>query len=130
MNKLYVPIDRLDLIQKYTGVGGRSPALDRLGGQSWGRTKKRVRREMEEMAVELLNLYAARKTVEGFSFSADSVWHREFETAFPWTLTPDQARAIEEVKRDLESPNPMDRLLCGDVGFGKTEVALRAAFKS
>ena len=129
-DRLYVPIDRLDLIQKYTGVGGRSPALDRLGGQSWTRTKRRVRRQMEEMAVELLNLYAARKTVEGFSFSADAEWQREFEAAFPWALTPDQARAIEDVKRDMQNPAPMDRLICGDVGFGKTEVALRAAFKA
>jgi transcription-repair coupling factor (superfamily II helicase) len=129
-DRLYVPVDRLDLVQKYSGAGGKPPALDRLGGQSWGNTKRRVRREMEEMAVELLNLYAARKTVEGHAFAPDTEWQREFETAFPWTLTPDQERAIEAVKRDMEGAAPMDRLLCGDVGFGKTEVALRAAFKA
>jgi len=129
-DRLYVPMDRLDLVQKYLGSGAVHPALDRLGGQSWGRTKKRVRKAMEEMAVELLNLYAARKTQSGHAFGADTEWQKEFETSFPWQLTPDQARAIEEVKRDMEKPDPMDRLLCGDVGFGKTEVALRAAFKS
>jgi len=129
-DRLYIPMDRLDLVQKYVGSGGKNPPLDRLGGQSWGRTKKRVRKAMEEMAVELLNLYAARKTQEGHAFASDTEWQREFETSFPYQLTPDQARAIEEVKRDMEKPDPMDRLLCGDVGFGKTEVALRAAFKA
>jgi transcription-repair coupling factor (superfamily II helicase) len=129
-DRLYVPMERLDLVHKFSGTGGKVPALDRLGGQSWTRTKSRVRKAMEELATELLNLYAARKTVEGFSHAEDTDWQREFEQAFPFDPTPDQARAITEVKRDMETPSPMDRLVCGDVGFGKTEVALRAAFKA
>jgi transcription-repair coupling factor (superfamily II helicase) len=129
-DRLYVPIDRLDLVHTYSGAGARTPNLDRLGGQSWARTKRKVRREMQEMAADLLNLYAARKTVDGHSFPGDTDWQAEFEAAFPFELTPDQGRAIVDVKGDMESPAPMDRLLCGDVGFGKTEVALRAAFKA
>jgi transcription-repair coupling factor (superfamily II helicase) len=129
-DRLYVPMDRLDLIHRHSGAGDRKPSLDRLGGQSWTRTKRRVRREMQEMATELLNLYAARKTVDGYPFPVDGEWQKEFEAAFPYELTRDQVRSIEEVKRDMEGADPMDRLLCGDVGFGKTEVALRAAFKA
>jgi transcription-repair coupling factor (superfamily II helicase) len=129
-DKLYVPMERLDLVHKYSGTGEKSPALDRLGGQAWGRTRSRVKKAMEVMAAELLNLYAARKTVEGFTFPPDTEWQKEFEAAFPYELTADQSRAVEEIKRDMEQPTPMDRLLCGDVGFGKTEVALRAAFKA
>ena len=129
-DRLYVPIDRLDLIHKYSGSGDKSPALDRLGGQSWTKTKKRIKKSMEEMAAELLNLYAARKTVEGYAFAEDTEWQREFEAAFPYEMTADQARAMDVVKKDMEGPDPMDRLLCGEVGFGKTEIALRAACKA
>jgi len=128
-DKLFVPVTRLDLVQKYSGVGGRAPTLDRLGGTGWVKTKQRVRKAMQDMAAELLNLYAARKTVTGHAFGPDTEWQRDFETAFPYELTMDQQIAVNDIKRDLESITPMDRLLCGDVGFGKTEVALRAAFK-
>ncbi len=126
--KLFVPVERLDLIQKYTG--GSKPPLDRLGGTTWERAKTKVKKAMRDMAEELLKLYAARKAVAGFAFSADTHWQEEFEDAFAFTLTPDQATAIADIKRDMESSTPMDRLLCGDVGYGKTEVAMRAAFKA
>lgn len=127
-DKLFVPVERLDLVQKYTG--GARPALDRLGGTTWEKAKSRVKKAMRDMAQELLKLYAQRRAVPGHAFSADTHWQQEFEGAFPYDLTPDQASAIEDVKRDMESPTPMDRLLCGDVGYGKTEVAMRAAFKA
>jgi transcription-repair coupling factor (superfamily II helicase) len=127
-DKLFVPVERLDLIQKYTGSA--SPALDRLGGTSWERAKTRVKKAMRDMAEELLKLYAARKAVPGHAFSTDSHWQQEFEDAFEYELTPDQRTAIAEIKADMEQPSPMDRLLCGDVGYGKTEVAMRAAFKA
>jgi transcription-repair coupling factor (superfamily II helicase) len=127
-DKLFVPVERLDLVQKYTGAS--KPPLDRLGGTSWERAKSRVKKAMREMAEELLKLYAARKAVAGHAFSADSHWQQEFEDAFEYELTPDQQSAIADIKRDMESPTPMDRLLCGDVGYGKTEVAMRAAFKA
>jgi transcription-repair coupling factor (superfamily II helicase) len=127
-DKLFVPVERLDLVQKYSGTG--KPPLDKLGGTSWERAKTRVKKAMRDMAEELLKLYAARKTVAGHAFSPDSHWQREFDDAFQWDLTPDQASAITDIKRDMESPTPMDRLLCGDVGYGKTEVAMRAAFKA
>jgi len=126
--KLYVPVERLDLIQKYTG--GTRPALDRLGGTTWEKAKTRVRKAMRDMAEELLKLYAQRKAVAGHSFAPDTHWQEEFEGAFPYDPTPDQATSIADVKRDMESQTPMDRLLCGDVGYGKTEVAMRAAFKA
>ena len=126
-DKLFVPVDRLDLIQKYTG--GTHPSLDRLGGTTWEKAKQRVKKAMRDMAEELLKLYAARKAIAGHAFPPDTHWQDEFENAFPWDLTPDQQTAIEDIKRDLESSTPMDRLLCGDVGYGKTEVAMRAAFK-
>jgi transcription-repair coupling factor (superfamily II helicase) len=128
--KLYVPVERLDLIQKYGNLGGAKPALDRLGGTSWTRTKSRIKKSMRDMAGELLKLYAERQMSEGFAFSPDSAWQQEFDDAFEFELTPDQAEAIDAVKRDMESRRPMDRLLCGDVGYGKTEVAMRAAFKA
>jgi transcription-repair coupling factor (superfamily II helicase) len=128
-SKLYVPLTRLDLIQKYRGAGEAPPSMDKLGGVSWARTKSRVKAKMRDMAEELLKLYAERKNSEGYAFSADSNWQREFEDAFEYTPTRDQVQAVSEIKRDMESPHPMDRLLCGDVGFGKTEVAMRAAFK-
>lgn len=127
-DKLFVPVEHLDLIQKYTGA--QNPALDRLGGTNWERAKTRVKRAMREMAGELLKLYAARKAVAGHAFSPDTHWQSEFEAAFDFDLTSDQVSAVNEIKQDLEMPSPMDRLLCGDVGYGKTEVALRAAFKA
>ena len=127
-DKLFVPVERLDLVQKYSGTG--KPPLDRLGGTSWERAKTRVKKAMRDMAEELLKLYAARKAVPGHAFSPDSHWQREFDEAFEWDLTVDQVNAITDIKRDMESPTPMDRLLCGDVGYGKTEVAMRAAFKA
>ncbi|MCZ6696273.1 MAG: transcription-repair coupling factor [Acidobacteria bacterium] len=129
-DRLYVPTDRLDLVQRYSGMGGPRPRLDRLGGPGWERTKKRVRVAMEEMAKDLIELHAARRAARGIAFSADAPWQREFEDAFPYPLTPDQDKATREVKADMESDVPMDRLICGDVGFGKTEVAMRAAFKA
>ncbi len=126
--KLFVPVERLDLIQKYTG--GTKPPLDRLGGTTWEKAKTKVKKAMRDMAEELLKLYAARKAVPGHAFAADTHWQEEFEDAFEFTLTPDQATAIADIKRDMESPTPMDRLLCGDVGYGKTEVSMRAAFKA
>ena len=129
--KLYVPLSRLDLIQKYRGAGeGAAPSLDRLGGVTWERTKSRVKAKMRDMADELLKLYAQRRMAEGFSYSHDSNWQREFEDAFEFTETKDQLAAIKQIKKDMESGHPMDRLLCGDVGYGKTEVAMRAAFKA
>ncbi len=128
--RLYVPVERLDLIQKYSNLGGARPALDRLGGTSWNRTKSRIRKSMRDMAGELLKLYAQRQMSEGFSFSVDTNWQQEFEDAFEFELTPDQVDAIEAVKHDMEAVRPMDRLLCGDVGYGKTEVAMRASFKA
>jgi transcription-repair coupling factor (superfamily II helicase) len=127
-DKLFVPVERLDLIQKYTGAA--RPPIDRLGGTSWERAKSRVKKAMRDMAEELLKLYAARKAVPGHAFSPDSHWQQEFEDAFEYELTIDQKNAIADIKRDMESPTPMDRLLCGDVGYGKTEVAMRAAFKA
>ena len=129
-NKLYLPLSRLDLIQKYRGGGEAGPALDKLGGVTWAKTKSRVKAKMQDMAEELLRLYAERKMAEGFSFSPDSNWQREFEDSFEYTATRDQTAAADDIKRDMEAPSPMDRLLCGDVGFGKTEVAMRAAFKA
>jgi transcription-repair coupling factor (superfamily II helicase) len=128
--KLYVPLARLDLIQKYRGAGeGSTPTLDRLGGATWERTKSRVKAKMRDMADELLKLYAQRRMAEGFRFSPDSNWQREFEDSFEFTETKDQLSAVQQIKKDMESGQPMDRLLCGDVGYGKTEVAMRAAFK-
>jgi transcription-repair coupling factor (superfamily II helicase) len=127
-DKLFVPVERLDLIQKYTG--GTRPALDRLGGTTWEKAKTRVKKAMRDMAEELLKLYAQRKAVPGHAFSTDTHWQEEFEAAFPYELTPDQAAAIRDLKKDMEVATPMDRLLCGDVGYGKTEVAMRAAFKA
>jgi transcription-repair coupling factor (superfamily II helicase) len=127
-DKLFVPVERLDLIQKYTG--GSRPALDRLGGTTWEKAKTRVKKAMRDMAEELLKLYAQRKAVPGHAFPADTHWQEEFEGAFPYELTIDQATAIGDIKRDMEAATPMDRLLCGDVGYGKTEVAMRAAFKA
>jgi transcription-repair coupling factor (superfamily II helicase) len=127
-DKLFVPVERLDLVQKYTG--GARPSLDKLGGTTWERAKTRVKKAMRDMAEELLKLYASRKSVPGHAFAADTHWQQEFEDAFEFELTPDQQAAIADIKSDMEVPSPMDRLLCGDVGYGKTEVAMRAAFKA
>ncbi len=129
-SKLYVPLTRLDLVQKYRGAGEAAPHLDRLGGVTWEKTKSRVKAKMRDMADELLKLYAQRRMSKGFAFSNDSNWQREFEDAFEYTPTKDQLSAIVQIKGDMESEQSMDRLLCGDVGFGKTEVAMRAAFKA
>ncbi|MBA2524517.1 MAG: transcription-repair coupling factor [Pyrinomonadaceae bacterium] len=128
--KLYVPVERMDLVQRYSSAEGHQPTLDRLGGLGWQKTKAKAKRAMRDMADELLRLYAERKLVGGYAFAADTPWQREFEDGFEYVLTPDQETAIEDVKRDMEEATPMDRLLCGDVGYGKTEVAMRAAFKS
>jgi len=128
--RLYVPLTRLDLIQKYRSSEGAKPSLSHLGTQAWIKTKARVRKAMKDMADELLKLYAERKMAVGHSFPAGNEFVREFEDAFEFNETEDQAQAIADVTRDMESPQPMDRLLCGDVGYGKTEVAMRAAFKA
>ena len=128
--RLYVPLTRLDLVQKYRSSEGAKPVLSHLGTQSWSKTKARVRKAMKDMADELLKLYAARKTAVGHAFPPANEWFREFEDAFEFTETEDQAQAIKDVLRDMETSQPMDRLLCGDVGYGKTEVAMRAAFKA
>jgi transcription-repair coupling factor (superfamily II helicase) len=127
-DKIFLPAEQIARITRYSG--GPSPALSRLGGTDWERTKRRVRRAVDDLARELLEIYAAREAAPGFAFGPDTTWQRELEEAFPWTETPDQARTIEEVKADMLRRRPMDRLVCGDVGYGKTEVALRAAFKA
>ncbi|NMD33453.1 MAG: transcription-repair coupling factor [Firmicutes bacterium] len=128
-DKLYLPVDQIDLIQKYIGAEGRAPRLYRLGSGEWQRAKSRAKASVEQMAQELLALYAARELTAGHSFGPDHPWQLEFESLFPYEETGDQLQAIAEVKADLEKEYPMDRLICGDVGYGKTEVALRAAFK-
>jgi transcription-repair coupling factor (superfamily II helicase) len=128
--RLYVPVERLDLVSKYLGGDAAAARLDRLGGASWQRVKESVRAALREMAEALLKLYAQRAVAEGHAFPGDTPWQREFEAAFRFEETPDQLRAIEEAKRDMEAARPMDRLVAGDVGYGKTEVALRAAFKA
>jgi transcription-repair coupling factor (superfamily II helicase) len=129
-DKVFVPTDQLAKISRYVGAGGEHPPLSKLGGTRWETMKARARRAAQELAGELLTLYAERKRRTGHAFEPDSEWQREFEARFPFTETPDQSEAIELVKADMESPRPMDRLICGDVGYGKTEVALRAAFKA
>lgn len=127
-DKLYLPIYRMDQVQKYTG--GEGPTLDKLGGTSWDKVKKRVKEKIKEMAAELLDIYAARKVMEGFAYSPPDHYFEEFEAAFEYEETPDQMEAIKDVIGDMTEPKPMDRLVCGDVGYGKTEVAIRAAFKA
>lgn len=129
-DRLYLPVQRLNLVGKYHGVEGRIPLLDKLGSTNWEKRKSKVKKAVEEMAKELLELYASRKVIEGFSFSKGDRLFSEFEASFEYEETPDQARAIEEVLSDMEESRAMDRLVCGDVGYGKTEVAMRAAFKA
>ncbi|MBI4271172.1 MAG: transcription-repair coupling factor [Candidatus Rokubacteria bacterium] len=129
-NQLYLPVERLDLVSKYLGGDEGAAKLDRLGGAAWQRVKEAVRAALREMAEELLRLYARRAVADGHAFSTDAPWQREFEAAFRFEETADQLRAIDDVKGDMQSPRPMDRLVAGDVGYGKTEVALRAAFKA
>ena len=127
---LYIPATQMDLIQKYASADAKKPKLNRLGGQDWERTKTRVRKAVQVIARDLVELYATRQEKEGYAYEPDTVWQKEFEEMFPFEETDDQAAAIEETKKDMESHKIMDRLICGDVGFGKTEVAIRAAFKA
>ncbi len=129
-DRVFLPVDQLQKISRYVGAGGEHPPLSKLGGASWDKLKARARRAAQELAGELLNLYAERRRRTGVAFEEDGEWQREFEAKFPWQETADQREAIEQVKADMETPRPMDRLICGDVGYGKTEVALRAAFKA
>jgi transcription-repair coupling factor (superfamily II helicase) len=128
--KLFTPIEQVNLIQRYIGQEGRKPALDVIGGKAWQRRKERAQKAVEDLAQGLLELYSRRKAQPGYSFPPDTDWQSEFEAAFPFQETEDQLKCIEDVKRDMESPAVMDRLICGDVGYGKTEIALRAAFKA
>jgi transcription-repair coupling factor (superfamily II helicase) len=127
-DRLYVPTDALDQVTRY--VGGEQPSLDKMGGSDWQKRKGRARKAVREIAAELIRLYAARMSAPGHAFAADTPWQRELEDAFPYVETPDQLGAINEVKADMEQPHPMDRIICGDVGYGKTEIAVRAAFKA
>ena len=130
-DRLFVPVHQADRLTRYVGAGGGSgPSISRLGSTQWQAAKERARQATQELAAEMLNLYAARQVVEGFAFSPDTPWQHELEASFPYVETEDQARAIAAVKADMEKPRPMDRLICGDAGYGKTEVALRAAFKA
>src|SRR5213079_1994189 len=128
--RVFMPVDQLAKISRYVGAGGAHPPLSKLGGTRWETMKARARRAAQELAGELLNLYAERRRRQGFAFPDDGEWLDEFEEKFPYTETADQREAIELVKGDMEAPKPMDRLICGDVGYGKTEIALRAAFKA
>ncbi|EIM63755.1 transcription-repair coupling factor [Desulfobacter postgatei] len=129
-DKLYVPVDRMEVIGKYIGVDGYTPVLDKIGSKSWTNSKAKARAEVEKMAADLLDLYARRKVAKGFSFSRPDNYYNDFEAGFPYEETRDQLRAIDDVHLDMEKDTPMDRLVCGDVGYGKTEVAIRAAFKA
>jgi transcription-repair coupling factor (superfamily II helicase) len=129
-DRLYVPVDQIDRVSRYIGAGDAEPQLTRLGTQEWERAKRKARAAVQELANDLLELYAKRQLSQGFAFSPDNEWQRELEDAFPYAETPDQLSALADVKHDMEQIQPMDRLICGDVGFGKTEVALRAAFKA
>ncbi|MFN2217204.1 MAG: transcription-repair coupling factor, partial [Anaerolineae bacterium] len=127
---LYVPVHQADRLTRYVGPDGGSPSLDNLGSQGWHESKDRVKEAVQKVAEDLLDLYARRHVIQGYAFSGDTAWQKELEDSFPYVETEDQAKAIDEIKRDMERARPMDRLLCGDVGYGKTEVAVRAAFKA
>ncbi len=129
-DKLYLPVDKLDLLFRYSSSEDKHPRLSKLGGAEWERTRKRVADSIQDMAEDLLQLYATRESIEGFAFSPDTPWQSQFEDDFPYQETPDQLKAIQDSKRDMEARKPMDRIVCGDVGYGKTEVAMRAAFKA
>lgn len=129
-DRLYIPVDRLSMIQKYVGVDGITPEIDKMGGKSWKRVQEKARKSAEKIAADLLDLYASRKILQGHSFGQSDAYFTDFEAGFPFEETPDQLKAIDDVLNDMESSVPMDRLICGDVGYGKTEVALRAAFKA
>ncbi len=129
-DRLYLPVDRLELIHRYASAGDKEPRLSKMGGAEWQKTRQKVSDSIHDMARELIDLYAERDAVEGISYEADTPWQSHFEQNFPYIETPDQLQAIEETKADMETSRPMDRLICGDVGYGKTEVALRAAFKA
>lgn len=129
-DKLYVPVDQLDLVQKYIGSEGKTPKVNKLGSNEWTKAKAKVKKSINEIAEDLVKLYATRATLKGHKFSKDTEWQRQFEDEFPFEETPDQLTSLEEIKANMESDKPMDRLLCGDVGYGKTEVAVRAAFKA
>ena len=126
---LYIPTNSLDSIRKFVGTGDVKPRLNRLGSKEWEKTKAKVKNNLREVAENLIELYAKREKLKGFAFSKDTTWQTQFEDSFEYTETDDQLRCIAEIKKDLERERPMDRLLCGDVGYGKTEVAIRAAFK-
>jgi transcription-repair coupling factor (superfamily II helicase) len=129
-DKLYVPVDQFNLVNRYIGIKDKAPKVNRLGGVSWGKAKRKVKRSIQKLAQELNNLYIARKEVKGFAFSKDNNWQQELEMSFPFEETYDQLQALSEVKADMESIKPMERLVCGDVGYGKTEIAIRASFKA
>ncbi|UCB47238.1 MAG: transcription-repair coupling factor [Spirochaetota bacterium] len=129
-DEIFIPIDQINILQKYIGQEGRIPRIDRLGSPLWKRVKEHVRRSIKNLARQLLEIYSARAALEGYAFSKDMEWQYEFESGFRYEETPDQLRTIEEIKMDMEDPKPMDRLICGDVGYGKTEVAIRASFKA
>ncbi len=129
-DKLYVPVDQFDLVHKYIGIKDKTPKIYRLGGVSWGKAKGKAKRSIQKLARELYNLYVARKEIRGFAFSKDNNWQQELEMSFPYEETYDQLQALSEVKADMEIVKPMERLVCGDVGYGKTEIAIRAAFKA
>ncbi|MCH3965617.1 MAG: transcription-repair coupling factor [Clostridium sp.] len=129
-DKLYVPVEQLDMVQKYIGSDGKTPKINKLGSPEWSKAKRKVKKSIEEIADDLVKLYAVRSTLKGYKYSKDTIWQKQFEDEFPYEETPDQITTINDIKADMQSDKVMDRLLCGDVGYGKTEVAVRAAFKA